>query len=96
MTKIEQEIVVIEQMLKLHCQLKHKQALCTECKQLLDYAVVRLQKCKFGNEKPRCAKCPVHCYKPNMRFKIKAVMRFAGPRMLLYQPLVFAKHYLKK
>ena len=31
-----------------------------------------------------CSNCKVHCYKPEMRKKIRAVMRFSGPRMIFY------------
>lgn len=61
--------------------------LCGECRELLEYSLARLKHCKFGNAKTKCHKCPVHCYRPDMREKIRTVMRFSGPRMLLYHPL---------
>ena len=61
--------------------------LCGECRELLEYSLARLEHCKFGNTKTKCHKCPVHCYRPDMREKIRTVMRFSGPRMLLYHPL---------
>ena len=61
--------------------------LCGECRELLEYSLARLDHCKFGNAKTKCHKCPVHCYRPDMREKIRTVMRFSGPRMLLYHPL---------
>ena len=63
------------------------QGLCGECRELLEYSLARLEHCKFGNAKTKCHKCPVHCYRPDMREKIRTVMRFSGPRMLLYHPL---------
>src|SRR5262245_31717809 len=39
----------------------HKPGLCAECQGLLNYASIRLDRCRFGEEKPTCAKCPVHC-----------------------------------
>jgi hypothetical protein len=53
---------------------------------LLCYAQERLERCVFGVKKPVCAVCPVHCYKPEMRARIKAVMRHAGPRLLFRRP----------
>lgn len=61
--------------------------LCGDCRELLEYSLARLEHCKFGNAKTKCHKCPVHCYRPDMREKIRIVMRFSGPRMLLYHPL---------
>ena len=70
------------------CQLGHGgPGLCGECRELLEYSLARLDHCKFGNAKTKCHKCPVHCYRPDMREKIRTVMRFSGPRMLLYHPL---------
>ena len=70
------------------CQVGHGgPGLCGECRELLEYSLARLEHCKFGNTKTKCHKCPVHCYRPDMREKIRTVMRFSGPRMLLYHPL---------
>ena len=70
------------------CQVGHGgPGLCGECRELLEYSLARLDHCKFGNAKTKCHKCPVHCYRPDMREKIRIVMRFSGPRMLLYHPL---------
>ena len=47
--------------------------LCPECAALLDYALKRLDSCRFGNGKPSCRKCPVHCYRADMRERIRTV-----------------------
>jgi hypothetical protein len=69
-------------------------ALCAECRQFLDYAGVRLERCRFGEEKPTCAKCPVHCYQRDRREQARVVMRYAGPRMLWEHPLMSLRHWL--
>jgi len=43
-----------------------------------------------------CKKCPIHCYKPDMRVKMRAVMRWAGPRMVLYHPIEAIKHLIRE
>ena len=68
--------------------------LCAKCRQLLDYARVRLERCRFGAEKPTCAKCPVHCYQRARREQVKVVMRYAGPRMLWEHPVMSLRHWL--
>ena len=73
---------------------KHDSALCEECQGLLDYAGLRLDRCRFGTEKPTCAKCPVHCYQKNRREQVRVVMRYAGPRMLWEHPLLSLRHWL--
>jgi hypothetical protein len=66
--------------------------LCTDCTRLLDYATRRLERCVFGDDKPTCARCPVHCYRADMRQQIRTVMRWAGPRMLLRHPFLAIAH----
>lgn len=93
MSRINNEKKTVEQMIRLYCRLKEgNRSLCTECSELLAYAHKRLDHCKFGNKKTTCRKCPVHCYKPAMQKRMRDVMRFSGPRMLLYHPIEAIKH----
>ena len=74
---------------------KEKNAvLCPDCEELLRYAHTRLDRCPFGEKKSSCKKCTVHCYKPAMRERMRTVMRFSGPRMLLYAPWEAIRHLL--
>lgn len=41
-----------------------------------------------------CSNCRVHCYKPEMREKIREVMRFSGPRMIFYHPVPAVYHVI--
>ncbi len=66
--------------------------LCTECQSLHDYAMTRLDRCPFQEDKTTCAKCSVHCYKPNRREEIRKVMRYAGPRMMWRHPILAIQH----
>ena len=66
--------------------------LCPQCQTLLDYALQRLERCRFGEGKPSCTRCPVHCYKPALREQIRQVMRYSGPRMLLHNPIMAIRH----
>lgn len=91
--KIRREQEIVTKMIRIYCKKNHKcKELCEECQDLNNYATRRLALCRFGEEKTACAKCPVHCYKPNYRQKIKAVMRFSGPWMLLYHPIESVRH----
>ncbi|HUX37760.1 MAG TPA: nitrous oxide-stimulated promoter family protein [Rectinemataceae bacterium] len=94
MDRIEREALTVEAMIGLYCRRRHgsKEGLCPDCQALRDYAHLRVSTCRFGKDKPVCAKCPVHCYKPDMRERVRAVMRFSGPRMLLSHPLLAMGH----
>jgi hypothetical protein len=91
---IARESKTIEEMLLMFCHKQHdtKGVLCDECDKLFQYALSRLEKCPFQGGKTTCAKCPVHCYNPDMRERIRAVMRFSGPRMIFRHPIMALLH----
>ena len=68
--------------------------LCAECSELSDYTDRALERCPYHEEKPTCTKCPIHCYSEPMREKVKVVMRYSGPRMLLRHPILAIRHKL--
>jgi len=94
--RIAREKKTMAAMMRLYCQKHHDSdgTLCEECSELLDYATCRLNRCPFGPQKTTCAKCPVHCYKPQMRQRVQEVMRYSGPRMLLRHPILAVWHLL--
>lgn len=93
----EKEKSVVSLMIRIYCQAKHKQhTLCESCRQLENYAYIRLERCPFKEKKPACKQCIIHCYKPVYKNKIRKVMRFSGPRMIFYHPLEAFRHFFKK
>jgi hypothetical protein len=94
---IDREFLTMTRMVGIYCADHHDGSaneLCESCQGFLDYAQRRLDKCPYGEDKPTCANCPVHCYKPTQRAQAKAIMRYAGPRMLLRHPLLTIAHQL--
>lgn len=69
--------------------------LCPECAELEAYAHARSERCPFMGEKTFCSNCTVHCYRPEMRERIRTVMRYAGPRMLFHQPVMAIRHMIE-
>lgn len=96
--RIEREKVTIRRMIRIYCRHHHqpKEDLCDECQELQVYALARVEHCVFGKNKPVCAECTVHCYKKDMREKVRQVMRFAGPRMLFRHPVLAIMHMVDK
>lgn len=97
-SRLEKERNTIETMIRMYCRKMHssKNGLCLECSELLDYANERLKYCQFGENKPTCEKCPIHCYKKDAREKVRKVMRYAGPRMIYAHPIMGFRHLFKK
>ena len=88
------EKALISEMIRLKKKKKHGTAdgLCDDCQALCDYALARIEHCPMMEHKTFCSRCPVHCYREQMREKIRAVMRFSGPRMLFHHPLAVVRH----
>jgi hypothetical protein len=99
MGRIDREKKTIKLMINIYCRKNHgikDRHLCDECQELLEYANKRLTFCKFGENKSTCSRCPIHCYKKDMKEKVKKVMRYSGPRLIIYNPVELIKHALNK
>ena len=89
----------MRRMVEIHCADRHgspRGTTCAECDEFLAYVERRLEKCPYGEDKPTCANCPIHCYKPAQREMAREVMRYAGPRMPLRHPWLSLLHVLDK
>ena len=94
--KREREKVIVSRMIALYCRKNHGgKTLCPDCAALDAYARQRSDKCPFMETKTFCSNCRVHCYQPGMREKIRAVMRFSGPRMLFHHPIPAIRHMIE-
>lgn len=95
-TKREREKQLVSQMIALYCKKQHGgKSLCPDCAALDAYARQRSDRCPFMETKTFCSNCKVHCYKPEMREKIRAVMRFSGPRMMFHHPVIAVRHVIE-
>ena len=95
--KIATEKTTVKAMIEIYCKANHKgQFMCEECSKLIDYAFLRLDKCKYNENKPSCKKCKTHCYNTENRNRIRKIMRFSGKRMIFYNPILSLRHLLKK
>lgn len=103
--RLRRERRTLTLMVTLYCRAHHPRtqrgeagdtALCPHCATLLSYALARLDGCPFGEDKPVCASCQVHCYRPVMRDRIRQVMRYSGPRMTYRHPYLALRHLLDR
>ncbi len=93
-TRIDRESITVGHMVRLYCRYHHGRTLCADCRQLLEYASERLERCPFQEGKTTCARCPVHCYRPEMRERVRQVMRYSGPRMTFRHPYLALRHLI--
>lgn len=98
--KREAEQRLVSEMIALYCKRNHHpdsaDGLCDECRSLDQYARARSSRCPFMETKTFCSNCPVHCYKPEMREKIRKVMRWSGPRMIFHHPVIAVRHVIEE
>ncbi len=96
--RLDKERKTIRTMVRMYCKKTHypKSEFCDDCLELFEYTSKRLDYCQFGENKPICEKCPIHCYKPEMREKVRKIMRYAGPRMIYTHPIMGFRHLFKK
>lgn len=96
-SRIEREKRTVELMVRLYCRHAEGNAeLCPSCRELLDYALARTDRCLYAECKPSCRSCTTHCYKPAMRDRIREVMRFSGPWLIVYAPGAAVRYLLKR
>lgn len=93
--KIEEEKTNIEFMIGLYCKKNHEEdGLCVECQELLTFAKMRIDKCPVKETKTFCSSCHIHCYPKAKREAIRTIMKWSGPRMLIYNPPLAIKHII--
>ena len=74
--KRQQEKATVGLMIELYCRGHHgtpKGRLCPDCAVLRDYADARVDHCPHIATKTFCSVCQTHCYKPEMRERIRQV-----------------------
>jgi len=69
-----------------------KYPLCSDCAAFLAYACERRLRCPL-DDKPACKHCPVHCYRPGHREKVREIMRFSGRYLIRRGRLDLLWHY---
>lgn len=97
---LRRELNTIRAMVRIWCRDRHGRTvparagdgLCPQCAAFMDYAKRRLAACPYGEDKPTCSNCRIHCYGPREREQVRAIMRHAGPRMLLRHPYLALMH----
>lgn len=96
--RIEREKRTVRVMIKMYCDHSHSKVgkLCNRCNELSEFANERIDRCIFQKDKPVCSECQIHCYRKDMRDKIKTVMRFAGPQMIFHHPILGIRHLIDK
>lgn len=91
-----EEVKTIRIMTEIYCHAHHhtKEGLCPECEEFYLYAVKRIACCPFGEDKPVCGKCKIHCFGKGFKEKAKEIMAFSGPKLLFKHPWLSMRHVM--
>lgn len=98
--RIKKDAKVLRRFISIYCEENHLKKgepiyadeICKQCFELLQYALKRDEKCPL-DPKPKCKDCKIHCYKPEMRLKIKEVMKFSGIYLIKRGRIDYIFHY---
>ena len=86
---------------RIYCEGNHadrarnERGVCADCQEVLDYSIHRTAVCPHEH-KGNCKDCSIHCYKPEMRAGIRAIMAYGAPRMMYKHPAMTARYLSKK
>lgn len=94
-SNIQQEIKLSVAMIDIYYK-KSNETHKISHEEMIAYATNRLEHCPHGENKPTCKNCPIHCYKKEYREQMKQIMRFSGPRIMLYHPILALKHFMNR
>jgi len=92
--RIRRERETVAAMVGMYCRAHHGVVPggCERCAELMAYVDKKLDRCPVRKDKPTCLDCTIHCYSGERREEIRAVMRYAGPRMLFRHPIMALRH----
>ncbi len=62
---------------------------------MVRYAMSKTERCPYNHE-GNCKDCSIHCYNADMRQSVRAMMRYAAPRMLIRHPVMTLRYLRKK
>lgn len=87
---------IMKQMTALYCR-GHKHQLdengeCADCDLLLRYSLSRTQRCPYIEKTLFCSNCPTPCYRPDMKEKMRVMMKYSGPRLFFRRPITVIWH----
>ncbi len=89
--RLQREAKTVEHMIGLYCSAHH-----AEDPYVLPVGncwTARTLQCPFGQDKPACNHCRIHCYPQGYRERIRVVMRYAGPQLVWHHPILAIRHW---
>ena len=99
--QLEKDRATVEAIGRIYCKRYHREAskdvsgLCESCRRAVDLTVDRAQACP-NNHEENCEDCAIKCQRGDDQKRIKEIMRYSAPRMLVRHPLMTIEYLRKK
>lgn len=99
--RIQRDLRTLQAMGSIYCGAHHagvsKDAagLCEECAATIKFTHDRASACPYDH-RGNCKDCAIKCNRGDQKERIKAIMRYAAPRMLFKHPLMTLEYVVKK
>lgn len=101
MEKLDKDRRTLEAIGSIYCRGNHDAAkrdaagMCPECREAIEQTLDRASSCPHGHE-GNCQDCKTHCQRGEAQVRIKAIMRYAAPRMAFRHPIMTLEYMRKK
>ncbi len=101
MSSTEKDRRTLQAIGRIYCQGNHAErgkdvaGMCSECGAAIEQTLARAEACPHGHE-GNCQDCATPCQRGEAQERIKAIMRYAAPRMLVRHPLMTLEYLRKK
>lgn len=94
----ERKHEIAEKMIMTYCHgqnhERNHEDLCDDCRELRDYSLARTERCPHVSKTLFCVNCPTPCYKPDMKERMRLMMKYSGPRFFFRHPIIVLDHVL--
>lgn len=99
--RVQRDLRTLQAIGSIYCAAHHAGALkddagmCEECAAVIKYTHERASACPYNHE-GNCQDCKLKCNRGEQQQRIKAIMKYAAPRMLVKHPIMTMEYLAKK
>ena len=97
----QKDRAILEAIGTIYCRAHHAECaqdaagLCPECREVVETTLAKAQTCPYGHS-GNCQDCDTQCQRGTSKQRVKAMMRYAAPRMVYRHPLMTLSYVSKK
>lgn len=99
--RIQRDLRTLQAIGSIYCRAHHADrpknsaGMCAECSATISFTHDRAANCP-NNHQGNCQDCAIKCNRGNQQQRIRAIMAYAAPRMMVRHPLMTLEYLAKK